>query len=631
MAATLGVSKIPKSYAINCRIHVLCENIERPAAPFALRLSASLMLGVVRVYSRKSEFVLKDVQSIVEALKRFDVHTVSKSTRRKRPRDTASSYSTYSHGAGISLADGDDVARLDLITLPAAKKSRGRTYAVPAPKTRSTRSRDTETERKISIGDLSIPDTTELNVMEAMENLFPAVVVPRISPYQHGRSQTPGQVLPTQSERSLIYKAREEDITLAPAATHLGGLDQEVFLGDLPLSLDSRPASIASQPLSAVASGNDLDVVAMRPFRVASEVPSSAAQGDRDSGVEHYQEHDLLSVPEPDDIEPLDIGPFDLAGTTGHASRRYGSPRQSIISGQIASDSRSGKKSILTTSGRQSSTKTKRYAPIRFDDVTELSVDQIRESLNDTSDIVIASGEMRLPKKRGKRGGVTSRPRLLPHPISSFPQHITDIWEEMTGNLLDIGELPISRGQSLEERHSASDGKSPPQVDAETPSPARPEVDPILPVERVPEVALLTDEPMAVESPFLGRGVTEPESVEVLRQDTIHQQTPAALSHSRSLENKSGTGSHPSASSSLRRRTATLRDHILEQVSGNHVSTGIESLTACFLTMYLYPQLQITEADRKSFENVRLRGSSRRSSGLFVHLSVVLTLFHPRN
>lgn len=639
VAATLGESKIPKSYALSCRIHVLCENIERPAAPFALRLSASLMLGVVRVYSRKSEFVLKDVQAIVEALKRFDVHSVSKSMKRRRTRDTASSYSTHAHGAGISLEDGDDVARLDLITLPAAKKRRGRTYAIPAPKrSRSTRSKDTETERNMSLGDISIPEATELNVMEAMENLFPAVVVPRLSPFQGGRSRTPGHLFPTQSERSLVYKAREEDITLAPPATHLGDLDQEVFLGDLPVSLDSRPASIASQPFSAVVSGNDVDSVAIRPFGVASEVPSSAAQGDQDSGAGDNLEHDLLAVPEPDDMQPLEIGPFDLEDATSHLSRRDRSPlrgpgdlpvsstRQSVISGQVTSDARSGKKSILTTSGHQSSTRTKRYTPIRFDEVTELSADQIRESLNDTTDIVLAPGEVRYPKKRGKRAGASPRHKFLPHPISSFPQDITDIWEELTGNLLGISELPIADGQSLEERLS-SGGKSPPQVDAETPSPARPEIDPILPEVRAPEVPLVADEPMVVEDPFLGRGETEPGAVEVLRRDTIHRESPAALSHSRSMRNKSGTGSHPSASSSLQRRTARLRDHILEQVSETHTRTDIGSRSACFLTMYVYPQLQITEADRKSFEHARLHGSSRRPSGLFVHLSVVMTFF----
>lgn len=46
------------------------DSIINPEAPLALRLSGQLLLGIVRVYWRKLEYLSKDAQSAVDNLNR---------------------------------------------------------------------------------------------------------------------------------------------------------------------------------------------------------------------------------------------------------------------------------------------------------------------------------------------------------------------------------------------------------------------------------------------------------------------------------------------------------------------------------------------------------------------------------
>ncbi len=48
--------------ASNCHLifYTLLENILNPATPLALRVSGHLMLGIVRIYSRKVRYLIAD-------------------------------------------------------------------------------------------------------------------------------------------------------------------------------------------------------------------------------------------------------------------------------------------------------------------------------------------------------------------------------------------------------------------------------------------------------------------------------------------------------------------------------------------------------------------------------------------
>ncbi|KAI0562298.1 hypothetical protein FGB62_62g234 [Gracilaria domingensis] len=538
------------------------------------------MLGVVRVYSRKSEFILKDVQAIVDALKRLDVHTQSKSTGRKRTKDAAPSFSTRGAGAAaISLEHGQDLARLDMITLPVSKKRRTRTYALPA-RTSSLRNNEFEKGRDpsvVSFGAISSSQTPQLDVAEAMETLFPSVVVPRFGLSERAASGTPSSGIGSQTQRSLFHRAREEDITLAPSAGRFGDLRQELYLDDLPISLESQQPSLHIQPEPELSSGEDHDGI--RPFGVGSDVPSSALGSVHPPDDILPPQQDVLAVPEPDEIEPLQIGPFAMGdspfqrsggGSLVEGVEGAGSPLPAKVSSvRTSPEETSSKKNVTSTSTAQPSTRTKRYARIRLDDVTELSPEQIRASLNDTSDIVLADGEERSSRRRGKRAGAPAQRSVFPLAVFSFPESITEMWNELTEDLVQPQvEMPASQAPSPKQQLSASDERSPGSGMGGSVSPAQPQGVPSpLSLGRL-EVPLVEEEPIVAPGVPLPRTTPEPGSTEVLREGVFRQGTPAVLSHpSRSLRGTSGSRSFPSRSASLQARTARLRDHIFEMIT----------------------------------------------------------------
>lgn len=48
---------------------MLVDSIKSPTAPFALRMSGHLLLGVVRIYSRKAKYLLSDCQDALIKIK----------------------------------------------------------------------------------------------------------------------------------------------------------------------------------------------------------------------------------------------------------------------------------------------------------------------------------------------------------------------------------------------------------------------------------------------------------------------------------------------------------------------------------------------------------------------------------
>ena len=52
--------KLTKQQVLQDKIEQDINEIMRPQAPFSLRLSGSLMFGVVRIYSRKARYLLDD-------------------------------------------------------------------------------------------------------------------------------------------------------------------------------------------------------------------------------------------------------------------------------------------------------------------------------------------------------------------------------------------------------------------------------------------------------------------------------------------------------------------------------------------------------------------------------------------
>ena len=61
--------KVPKVQIIATNIPESVDNIENPPAPMALRVSGHLLLGVVRIFSRKVSYLLTDCSEALVKIK----------------------------------------------------------------------------------------------------------------------------------------------------------------------------------------------------------------------------------------------------------------------------------------------------------------------------------------------------------------------------------------------------------------------------------------------------------------------------------------------------------------------------------------------------------------------------------
>ncbi|KZO95089.1 hypothetical protein CALVIDRAFT_599531 [Calocera viscosa TUFC12733] len=105
LAATLGsksaLRKLPRKGILSADIPQLCEMISSPPEPLALRLSANLMVGVIRVYHARHDIWAADVTSTFTNLKKA-VNAM------------------YAESGAITLEMAQATVKADLITLPAA-------------------------------------------------------------------------------------------------------------------------------------------------------------------------------------------------------------------------------------------------------------------------------------------------------------------------------------------------------------------------------------------------------------------------------------------------------------------------------------------------------------------------------
>lgn len=231
IAATLGEQKVTKRYAAKAEIVGLCSSICAPSAPFALRLSAQLMLGVARVFARKSEIVLCDSNALLHALQKHHAPPAAGfDTRGAAARG-------FAHGS-ITLGETDPGDAFNRITLPAQRKrNRGRKAARDAITGRENVAGRANGVTSLAValqGDpaaIDLPASTPwmdsqmcFDIEGAMEMAFPSAADAASSDRtgtspQHGNDgAVPGSLggTPSQNKGSgSTYRARQEDITLS--------------------------------------------------------------------------------------------------------------------------------------------------------------------------------------------------------------------------------------------------------------------------------------------------------------------------------------------------------------------------------------------------------------------------------
>lgn len=448
MAATLGESKISKSFATSAKIQVLCQTIEQPAAPFALRLSSALMLGVVRVFSRKSTIILADTNFVMNALKRYKTQQAGRLSGKKRSRDAANVAS--GENVDINLQQGEEQARFELITLPIRKKRKSGGHAAQAQpldaltKPGGSQSRGYQSHGSFWMGGPSFGDSAEIDVVAAMQTVFPTVVIPRLGEHLPSGLNSPRSVHNLGSQRKMLYSARDQDITLSAPMGQLGRIGYDMFEEDLQGSIRSDPMSNAenSRPLW-LSEIQDNGQFAQAFGGSVSNDHSKSLGSNKDGNISPFPAPDLQLGIEPLELEPLGIEPIQPAPVLSARNKKkerglvtyVSTPSSEEASRSVKTPDRNPRtKRVLPVQPTTASGRKRRSSALRVDQVTELSPSEIRGCLNDTRDIVLADFEERQTGS-GRKSRRASKEHLscaIPGFLTSFSKDITDLWRDVT-------------------------------------------------------------------------------------------------------------------------------------------------------------------------------------------------------
>lgn len=476
LAATLGESRVPKAFASSANINILCQDIEKPQAPFALRLSASLMLGVVRVYSRKSTIILSDVNSILQLLSRYNTTltltttTTSTSTSRKRP-----------HPHHNIPLDGDrGLANFDQITLPSACKRRRH---------------PTSNHDPIPVEwSLNLPDHSKdlLAAMDMDIAAFPSISIPNNQYMIGGTSSDNSQ---SGGVRRRSFHAREEDITIqqtshdifAPSPSNMPNVFQQntdhligsQFLSFSPSALDDITRPLFQNNTPPQQSSNDINQNNLSSGEDGSGSANVTTPSPPVSSKNNIAE-DLHNLIAPVDMQPLQL-PTMPRLEDQHNHLESSSSKQSILpepeeeeplppadnNGQEVRvdpdnafsdfpviDQAQAEQSKMTTTmvtGRGPRKSRRTSGEQVFDDRTEMTSYEFRAVLDDTSDIIIARGDRTQPRSSRNRWtnqGVTTSMVTVPSILTRFVPQVQLLWTDT----VNANELQLLQPSSISGR-----------------------------------------------------------------------------------------------------------------------------------------------------------------------------------
>lgn len=422
------------------------------------------MLGVVRVFSRKSTIILADVNLIMKTIQRITFHESSKTTTRKRSRSVASMMSADHRG--ITLQQGEETARFDQITLPMRKKRKATPSGPQAQsdalsKSVGSLSKGVLSQLSLPMQDLSLGDSGELDVLAAMETVFPAVLVPRHGVNLPSGLNTPSSGYKSEKQKGMLYSAREQDITLTDPGRQIDFGDYSLFDEDLQFSLHSAELSNAessrplclSQPRDHGAQPRTASPI--DPFNVLQEEPLIPLVIEplqlEPLAIENPRREDALPGTEQEQGAELPFGKKAEKKTPQNSPKVKAktcvtsSEEEQLPYRTPENDSRERVQPVPPVStGRK-----RKFPALRVDAVTELPPSEIRRCLNDTSDIVLDSSENRCSVRRSTRARNDASPFALPGFMASYAMEITDVWKELTlpafmdPEDLDRSEVPL--------------------------------------------------------------------------------------------------------------------------------------------------------------------------------------------
>lgn len=381
----------------------------------------------------------------MNAIYRYNnMHQPNKGSGRKRSRGTATTISA-ADPHGISLPQGDETARFEQITLPMNKKRKTtsglQAHSDVLSRSVATLSRGMNSLPSLLMPDISLGDSGELDVLTAMETVFPVVLVPRHGVNLPSGLNTPSSGYKSGNHNNMLFSAREQDITLTNP-------DRQLGLGDFPLFEEDLQFSLHSDEISNAENSHPLN---LSQARNAPAPPHLTGQ------IEHLDASEEPLVPP--EIGPLQLEPLTIQNPKeDHAPDKSHGPIQELASAKtlqkdksISNASEAKVKTSVTFSdepprvytpdanvGKRaevqslSTGRKRRSVAVQVDSVTELAPSEVRQCLNDTTDIVLEEFENRSSRKRSIRAKRESMSFAVPGFLSAFTNEITDAWKELT-------------------------------------------------------------------------------------------------------------------------------------------------------------------------------------------------------
>lgn len=458
-------SKLTKAMVFSTNISAAVARIITPDAPMALRLTSNLLLGVVRIFSRKAKYLLSDSS---DAMARMRLAYTGPSAEHAAENDA--------NLASITLADTTDVAGLDIHSLDAAAFGDVDMASKSASTSGSSKQRFLADARDITIDDyargISVasatagglfgslgmrPDVDLLPVDEPEREASDGLSVSHQSveeedeepliftPSQQrtpSRSSSQGDTQYPAPETIRIARETEQPLPETPLPTIVGA-DQDAPPGDEKVMMTPQTpprislGSDAGAELPAMQYETpDTGELATLRTSTPGDLPRSASVADAGEDLELLLDPELaFAEPEVGAIptaEHVAEGPPTTAEGRGRETTSEG-PRDTAETAKTSTDDAERvavSSSAAQHSKRIGSRKRRIGPPAQIDEETELSTSFFRECLQDTSDIVRPPKRGRLFDARAAQGrdeqlDVFARPLM-----AGVAPELIDIWTQ---------------------------------------------------------------------------------------------------------------------------------------------------------------------------------------------------------
>ncbi len=595
LAAQLGENRVPKRFASQAKIDLLCSSIEQPAAPFALRLSAHLMMGVTRVYSRKSAIVLSNATKVLSALHRMHAETLE--LNRKRGRSAVAAAEGVESATQLAINNNvtESPARFEDITLPDRPRKRLRrkstdTFALDLPyfSVQDAVINKIEHSHSNGIGSLGL------------DIQFPSV--------QFGGSDTRPRT------RITSFRAREEDITLRPGSDMvLGSQDFVIDLSDIPRDINLNQTSPQQDQEDGASSYDNGSAEFAAAFGRKTNSSPRGTTSTR-SGAPGRSMLDPSLVLEPMIVEDVPISQRVQDRTSAIATDAPSNRTDGAKGGVSSRTVRRSKRSSTET------LRTKRSAGIlsermHYTEQTEFSTRQIRDWQATTSDIVIPPGVSRPYARRSKAALTDTLEDLfsVSNPFRDMAFEVANLWIENVVQpcLAELDIEPAMEGNNDVAGVSSSKGSVPRSAESRRSY----QVSGLRKSPRLPSQSddMFTDRPVDMPTPPQGTDVSGPAPTQM----DIPMAEPEPVLGSAlpplfpMIGSKSGSLKDGSPSKGLSVRS-------VPSDSGGGISVGHSSSAGSRAPERLRDnELEVTPQDRAEFAKARrLSGAQIRLQGL---------------